>query len=327
MGVCVTETGYSVYRPPPLRTKPAGASSRFPATTLCVRVSVGGGPPKSPFQIPPPSAPDGTPNGIRPPAPVASTRLSTTRVRSTMSCPTFAMPPPCASAAPPASATTLFRATRLSRIVSGASTSIPPPSATASPAAVAWARLSVTCVRSSSSGASLSRPPPNATASVPCVTAWAEAVLADTFVSRMTAVGRATPQHWETSIPPASATRSSSNRVGGPETSAMLSLTTLPSIVSAPDAPIPPAPANWPFGSVAVARFPLTTLRLSTSVDANRLVIPPEVIPLPSVAMVELEPETLFVISESVIVRTPPLSIPQPVLNPHGSGPQNTNGG
>ena len=32
-------------------------------------------------------------------------------------------------------------------------------------------------------------------------------------------------------------------------------------------------------------------------------------------------------IFESVIVSTPPLSMPPPELNPHGSGPQNTNGG
>src|SRR5262245_44420402 len=204
---------------------------------------------------------------------------------------------------------------------------MPPPSAAASPTDVAWTTFSVTWLRSTSSGASTSRPPPKATASVPAAPTCDSARLPVILVSRMTDRGWDRPQHRATWTPPAIATRSSPNPAGGPDTSALLPLTTLSSIVSVPSESTPPMPANCPFGAVAIARFPLTTVRRRTSVETRRLLMPPAVIPLASVPSVDVDPAVLFVISESVIVSTPPLSIPPPALNPQGSGPQNTNGG
>ena len=108
------------------------------------------------------------------------------------------------------------------------------------------------------------------------------------FVFRITAAGRTAPAVGD-SDPAARATRSSSKPAGGPETSALLSLMTLSSIVSVPSPATPPMPANCPFGSVATARLPLTTLRRSTSVAANRFVIPPALMPLASVPSVGVD--------------------------------------
>src|SRR3954451_18470994 len=141
--VRVSATGNVVKIPPPWTRNDSGASTLFAVTTLSLTVSVGGRSPNDPFQMPPPSALDGSPNGNGPPAPRAFTRLATTSVRSSVRLPPFAMPPPEASAAPCASTETVLRWIWLSRMVTSLSTSIPPPSATASPAETASARLSV----------------------------------------------------------------------------------------------------------------------------------------------------------------------------------------
>jgi hypothetical protein len=106
-----------------------------------------------------------------------------------------------------------------------------------------------------------------------------------------------------------------------------LSLTTLFSIESTPTLLIPPALALCPLGSDTTARFPLTTLRRSARVEAARLKMPPLPTPLATVASAAVEPAVLFVMRVFVSVSTPPLSIPPPVLKPHGKGPQKGPGG
>ena len=55
--------------------------------------------------------------------------------------------------------------------------------------------------------------------------------------------------------------------------------------------------------------------------------MPPPLTPLATVANAAVEPAVLFVMWVFVIVSTPPLSIPPPVLKPHGKGPQKGPGG
>ena len=91
--------------------------------------------------------------------------------------------------------------------------------------------------------------------------------------------------------------------------------------------PTPPVPANCPFGAVATARLPVTTLRLRTSDPVKRLEMPPAETPLASDPSDAVDPAVLSLIRVSVTVSTPPLSMPPPLLKPQGRVPQKGPGG
>src|SRR2546425_137498 len=101
---------------------------------------------------------------------------------------------------------------------------------------------------------------------------------------------------------------------------------TLSSMSSAPLLPIPPEAALFAIGLFVTAWLLLTTLLCSTSVLAKRLSMPPEFASLAADVRDGVEPAVLFVTRVLVSVRTPPLSIPPPLLNPHARAPQNPGG-
>ena len=301
-----------------MTTNPAGASALLARTELFFSVSVGGGPPNVPFQIPPPSARrvserQLTPGAARPDAVVEHDRPLDGEIAGVRD------PAALRRAAPAASATTELCAIRLSRIVTGPSTSIPPPSAAASPAAeVARTRLSVTGSCRAATGLGQHAAGEGDREGARPANVRRRAVAVHERVPDRRRDGRA---------PDMDPARQRHRLAGRGERPRQLGAVVADDAVLDREravAPMPPDCAAWPFGGAETARFPLTTLRLTTSVAAWRLKIPPALVPL---AAEPIEPAVLFVTRESVIVSTPPLSIPPPVLNPHGSGPQNGPGG
>ena len=206
----------------------------------------------------------------------------------------------------------------------GASISIPPPSAPAKPAPVTTTVLSLSETWSSSSGAKATMPPPNAAGVESGFVLTVVTRLPVTSVRSIVAVACGTPQHWSMLIPPARA--SSSPKSIEPVYSTALLLMTLSSMSSAPT---PPTSS----GRRAVRDRAVR----DGAVAADDTVAQHE---RAGEAVVDAaggriargradrcgRPAVLFVTRVLVRVRTPPLSIPPPLLNPHARGPQKPGG-
>src|SRR2546421_1673432 len=155
------------------------------------------------------------------------------------------------------------------------------------------------------------RPPENAFAS-PTVFV-AEIELPETVVLVIFAAGTVSP----TWMPPPIANVPSGTSLGidAPRL-ALLSVTTLESIATVPNAKMPPPSAKRPFGATALATLPVTVLLLRLMFDPGN-----EKIPQPSASLVTLEAHTLSLTIVLLSVSAPLVAIPPPRAAANGRSP------
>ena len=97
---------------------------------------------------------------------------------------------------------------------------------------------------------------------------------------------------------------------------ALLSVTTLESIATVPNAKMPPPSAKRPFGATALATLPVTVLLLRLMFDPGN-----EKIPQPSASLVTLEAHTLSLTIVLLSVSAPLVAIPPPRAAANGRSP------
>ncbi len=142
-------------------------------------------------------------------------------------------------------------------------------------------------------------------------------------VFRIVAIGCGR-MNWSMLRPPASPACSSKSI--DPVYETVLSLMTLSATSSAPLLPMPPESAWFAIAPSTTTWLPLTALLRTTSELAKWFEMPPADASLAMEAREVVEPAMLFVTWVFVSVKTPPLSIPPPLLNAHARGPQKPGG-